>query len=289
MYLADDTIHDLAAAIRAALPRATLVCDLMSAAFIARFGGGLLQALRNRGASFAERTVHPSEAIERAGYQRDTASLDRRPRERGRDDPHSPLGSEYVSARAAGRLRYLGFREPASVRPPPRPVSECRPWARPMTRSRPSIRPSSSSSRCSSWPARRCRVPGMSTSLPRASTRSACSIRVPVMYLDLTGSGNETSAHLLENGRLTVMFCAFQGNPKILRLYCHGRVLTRSSRGMDRGRLALRTAAWNPADCRRRRVVGADVVRLRCAADDAGRTARSAAALGRKQGRSGIG
>ena len=68
MYLADDTIHDLAAAIRAALPRATLVCDLMSAAFIARFGGGLLQALRNRGASFVERTVHPSEAIERAGY-----------------------------------------------------------------------------------------------------------------------------------------------------------------------------------------------------------------------------
>jgi hypothetical protein len=50
-----------------------------------------------------------------------------------------------------------------------------------------------------------------------------------VMYLDLTGSGNETSAHVLENGRLTLMFCAFQGNPKILRLYCHGRVLTRSS------------------------------------------------------------
>ena len=39
-----------------------------------------------------------------------------------------------------------------------------------------------------------------------------------VMYLDLTGSGNETAAHLVENGRLTIMFCAFEGNPKILRL-----------------------------------------------------------------------
>lgn len=48
-----------------------------------------------------------------------------------------------------------------------------------------------------------------------------------VMYLDLTGSGNETAAHLIENGRLTIMFCAFAGNPKILRLYCRGRVVTR--------------------------------------------------------------
>jgi predicted pyridoxine 5'-phosphate oxidase superfamily flavin-nucleotide-binding protein len=50
-----------------------------------------------------------------------------------------------------------------------------------------------------------------------------------VMYLDLTGSGNETSAHVTENGRVTLMFCAFEGNPKILRLYCRGRVITRSS------------------------------------------------------------
>jgi hypothetical protein len=50
-----------------------------------------------------------------------------------------------------------------------------------------------------------------------------------VMYLDLTGSGNETAAHVAENGRLTVMFCAFAGNPKILRLYCRARVVTRLS------------------------------------------------------------
>lgn len=46
-----------------------------------------------------------------------------------------------------------------------------------------------------------------------------------VAYLDLTGSGNETAAHLRENGRVTFMFCAFDGRPKILRLYCHGRAV----------------------------------------------------------------
>jgi len=46
-----------------------------------------------------------------------------------------------------------------------------------------------------------------------------------VAYLDLTGSGNETSAHMLENGRITLMFCAFVGAPRILRLYGRGRVI----------------------------------------------------------------
>ena len=45
-----------------------------------------------------------------------------------------------------------------------------------------------------------------------------------VAYLDLTGSGNETSAHLRENGRVTFMFCAFDGPPRILRLYGRGEV-----------------------------------------------------------------
>jgi len=43
-----------------------------------------------------------------------------------------------------------------------------------------------------------------------------------VAYLDLTGSGAETIAHTRENGRLTVMFCAFEGPPLILRLYGQG-------------------------------------------------------------------
>ncbi|MCM3785359.1 pyridoxamine 5'-phosphate oxidase family protein [Neobacillus mesonae] len=46
-----------------------------------------------------------------------------------------------------------------------------------------------------------------------------------VAYLDLTGSGNETSAHIMENGRVTVMFCAFEGPPNILRLYGTGTVV----------------------------------------------------------------
>jgi hypothetical protein len=46
-----------------------------------------------------------------------------------------------------------------------------------------------------------------------------------VAYLDLTGSGNETAAHLLENGRITIMFCAFAGKPNILRLYARGRAV----------------------------------------------------------------
>lgn len=46
-----------------------------------------------------------------------------------------------------------------------------------------------------------------------------------VAYLDLTGSGNETSAHLAENGRITVMFMAIEGPPQILRLYGTGRVV----------------------------------------------------------------
>jgi hypothetical protein len=50
-----------------------------------------------------------------------------------------------------------------------------------------------------------------------------------VAYLDLTGSGNETAAHLLADGRLTIMFCAFDGPPLILRLYGRGRVLRRAS------------------------------------------------------------
>ena len=46
-----------------------------------------------------------------------------------------------------------------------------------------------------------------------------------VCYLDLTGSGNETAAHVGENGRITFMFCAFSGPPRILRLYGRGRVV----------------------------------------------------------------
>jgi hypothetical protein len=49
--------------------------------------------------------------------------------------------------------------------------------------------------------------------------------RCTVAYLDLTGSGVETIAHLRENGRITILFSAFDGPPKTLRLYGRGRVV----------------------------------------------------------------
>jgi hypothetical protein len=46
-----------------------------------------------------------------------------------------------------------------------------------------------------------------------------------VAYVDFNGSGVETIAHLKENGRIVLMFCAFQGPPDVFRLYGHGRVI----------------------------------------------------------------
>ena len=46
-----------------------------------------------------------------------------------------------------------------------------------------------------------------------------------VVWLNLTGSGNETAAHMVENDRMTLMFCAFEGSPLILRLFGHAKVL----------------------------------------------------------------
>lgn len=45
-----------------------------------------------------------------------------------------------------------------------------------------------------------------------------------IVWLNLTGSGNETAAHLLLNTRMTVMFCAFEGKPMILRLYGQAKI-----------------------------------------------------------------
>ncbi len=45
-----------------------------------------------------------------------------------------------------------------------------------------------------------------------------------LVWLNLTGSGNETAAHLLEDTRMTIMFCAFEGNPLILRTYGNAKI-----------------------------------------------------------------
>lgn len=64
---------------------------------------------------------------------------------------------------------------------------------------------------------------------PRAGALLRILDESTVVYLDLTGSGNETAAHLRDNGRLTLMFCSFEGAPLILRLYGKGRILGRGS------------------------------------------------------------
>lgn len=46
-----------------------------------------------------------------------------------------------------------------------------------------------------------------------------------IAYLDLTGSGAETIAHLRQNGRIAIMLCAFEGPPKIVRFYGRGQVV----------------------------------------------------------------
>ena len=61
-------------------------------------------------------------------------------------------------------------------------------------------------------------------------------------YVDLMGSGIETIAHLRENGRIVVMFCAFEGAPKIVRLHGVGRA-------GPAGRRRASTSCWRPSTC----------------------------------------
>lgn len=77
-----------------------------------------------------------------------------------------------------------------------------------------------------------------------------------VAYLDCTGSGSETAAHLRADGRLTLMFCAFQGPPLILRLYGRGCALRRD--GADYAAL-LRSAYEDREPPGARQIVRLDV------------------------------
>ncbi|MEW6120708.1 MAG: pyridoxamine 5'-phosphate oxidase family protein [Pseudomonadota bacterium] len=72
---------------------------------------------------------------------------------------------------------------------------------------------------------------GTATSRLNLSPKGMDSLRVlsprRVAYLDLTGSGNETAAHLKHDGRLTLMWCSFDADPLILRLYGRGSAVRR--------------------------------------------------------------
>ncbi|KAA3611382.1 MAG: pyridoxamine 5'-phosphate oxidase family protein [Calditrichaeota bacterium] len=60
---------------------------------------------------------------------------------------------------------------------------------------------------------------------PKGIDTFRCLDQNSAIYLDFTGSGNETCAHILENGRLTFMFCSFDKRPNILRLYGTGSMI----------------------------------------------------------------
>jgi hypothetical protein len=77
-----------------------------------------------------------------------------------------------------------------------------------------------------------------------------------VAYLDLTGSGAETAAHLRDDGRITLMFCAFSGPPRILRLYGQGRIVLPGEQRWDE------LSAWFPARRGARAVVVVEVERI---------------------------
>lgn len=77
-----------------------------------------------------------------------------------------------------------------------------------------------------------------------------------VAYLDLTGSGVESLAHIRQNGRIVVMFCAFEGPPNIVRLHGQGTVHTQGDEKF--GELAARFPSLRGA----RAVVTVDVSRV---------------------------
>jgi hypothetical protein len=74
-----------------------------------------------------------------------------------------------------------------------------------------------------------------------------------VAYLDLTGGESETTAHLMENNRFTIMFCSFAGKPQILRLYGKGWFV----RPVDAGWKALEPLF--PALVGQRQIIGMDI------------------------------
>ena len=99
------------------------------------------------------------------------------------------------------------------------------------------------------------------------SPRSTDALRVlddrTVCYLDLTGSGCETSAHLLADGRMTIMFCAFDGPPMILRLYGRGRSLFHGTPEYE-ARLAESYEGKAPLGARQIVELTADLVQTSC-------------------------
>ena len=100
-----------------------------------------------------------------------------------------------------------------------------------------------------------------------ASPKDGAALRIlsenSVAYLDQTGSGSETAAHLRVDGRLTLMFCAFSGTPMILRLYGQGKALFRGSPAYS-GLLASAFANEERPGARQIVVLDIDLVQTSC-------------------------
>ena len=89
-------------------------------------------------------------------------------------------------------------------------------------------------------------APLSSTGHVNCSPKDGESFRViderTVVYLDLTGSGVETIAHVRENERIVLMFCAFTGAPKIVRLHGHGEIIEANHQEFEQLRSIFRSA-----------------------------------------------
>jgi hypothetical protein len=109
----------------------------------------------------------------------------------------------------------------------------------------------------SAAPGTRVNVSPRSTDMLRVLDQSC------VIYLDRTGSGNETAAHLRADGRLTIMFCAVEGPPMILRLYGRGRILHRTSAAYA-GLLATQFSSREPLGARQIVRLDIDLVQTSC-------------------------
>jgi hypothetical protein len=79
-----------------------------------------------------------------------------------------------------------------------------------------------------------------------------------VAYLDYTGSGAETIAHLRDNGRIVLMFCAFDGPPKIVRLHGYGAAVFPGDSGFE----SLLAAFPGPPEAGLRSVIDVRVTRI---------------------------
>ena len=79
-----------------------------------------------------------------------------------------------------------------------------------------------------------------------------------VAYQDVIGSGAETIAHLRDNGRIVLMFCAFEGPPKIVRLHGHGRAVLVGDPEFDQ----LRWAFDKDRTLGQRSIIVADLTRI---------------------------